>query len=467
MKDKIRLLKYFKALVRYHFKASRALKKEDELVHNKVLKDLSNMIIKSTNKNEIEIINKEVLANNEGAILLSNHQDNLDIFLLIKALDKPIRFVAKKELFKIPLFQNYMKLSHSYLLDREDPRQGLKVLKNVIKDVNNDNKNVVIFPEGTRSKASLMSSFNTGLFNVIRKSKKPIIPVYINNSFSNKNKIFIVFGNPIYPSSFNNLKPIELKEKVYHKITLLKKNYIKDIKKYRILGLGDSITFGELYNQTYDKGYYYRFIEQLNNEGMLESTYNFSIPGSRIKDVSKLIDNNNYQEKVKDIVYSNIDEEFLSNLLQQDVTIENAIKNSDILLFTCGANDILEVVSNYKIKKEDQLKSFLEMKEKLRILFNKIRSINPNIKIIFFGQYFPYPHIKSLLKYNYIDILDKYLKELDNNKDIFYISLNAAVLENKESFLLDRKNIHLSNEGYIYMNRLLSKLFQEKIEHKL
>lgn len=148
----------------------------------------------------IENIGVENYNEFKNCIFVSNHQSHNDIFILLKAIDRPLRFVAKKELFTSRIFRHFMILSKSYPLDREDPRESMKVLKEVVSDLNSEECSVVVFPEGTRSGGSKMLDFKVGLFSMLSRSEAPIIPTYIHESYDSKVKTYIVsYGEAIFP----------------------------------------------------------------------------------------------------------------------------------------------------------------------------------------------------------------------------------------------------------------------------
>lgn len=162
--------------------------------------------------------NEENYTDLENCIFVSNHQSYNDIFILLSCLKKSFRFIAKKELFNSFIFKDFMKLSQSYPLDREDDRASLKVLKEAVKDIK-DGASVVVFPEGTRSHSPDMNEFKSGLFSMLRRAQVPIIPVYIHDSYNDKLKSYhVYFGEPIEPEK---LKGADLSQKAYDSILRL------------------------------------------------------------------------------------------------------------------------------------------------------------------------------------------------------------------------------------------------------
>lgn len=446
MNKQLNLLKLSVNLPARYLQAKKALKENDEDKAQEIFKFMANKMIKATGR-EIEIVNLNDNLELNGALILSNHQENFDIFAIVAAFKDRLRFVAKKELFNIFMFKTYIELNKSYALDRKDAREGVKVFKNVVKDVN-AGANVVVFPEGTRSKCDLMADFNSGLFNFFKRINKPIIPVYIDGSYDDaRKKVKVIIGKPIYNDKID--ESTTLRDVVYQQICQLKKDYANN-RKYNILGLGDSVTFGQTCDDTYLGGYYKQFVDKLERESLLKSSYNLAIPAFSIDNLISLIENDNYSEIIKNI---GLEEGHVAKLIKtNNQSIYDLIRKADYILLSVGANDILNNVTNLKVTKQKLYDEYKNMYDKLTSLVAKISSINQNVKIIYVGQYFPYPHSKALLKFDYINALDMYINRLEiNNKNLTKVIISQEVFENRKVFLPNKRNIHLSQEGYNFV----------------
>ena len=68
-------------------------------------------------------------------------------------------------------------------LDRSNPREGLKTVIEAIRRIKEEKQDVLIFPEGTRSKKHAMGEFHKGSFKIPQKSKAPIIPMVVNDAY--------------------------------------------------------------------------------------------------------------------------------------------------------------------------------------------------------------------------------------------------------------------------------------------
>ncbi len=115
-------------------------------------------------------------------IFASNHQGWFDIFAALGKL--PVRFswLAKEELFKIPILGHAMYKAGYIPIDRKNHRKALTSM-NRAAEVIRQGTSVFIFPEGTRSADGVMRDFKKGGFVLAAKSQQPIVPVSISGSY--------------------------------------------------------------------------------------------------------------------------------------------------------------------------------------------------------------------------------------------------------------------------------------------
>ncbi len=117
-----------------------------------------------------------------GAVLVANHQSIVDIPMLLSAFPRPVRFLAKRELGEIPLFGKAMAAAGNLFVDRDDPRDAVRMLREVGARLR-DGRLVVVFPEGTRSGDGSIGEFRPGAFYLAQKSGAPVVPVYIDGGY--------------------------------------------------------------------------------------------------------------------------------------------------------------------------------------------------------------------------------------------------------------------------------------------
>lgn len=119
----------------------------------------------------------------EGSfVIVSNHQGNFDIPILLGYLGRPIGFISKIEVKKMPIIREWMVYMNCVFIDRKDRRQGITAINQGAEFIKNGSS-IVIFPEGTRSKGVKKNSFKSGSFKLAQKAGAIIVPVAINGSY--------------------------------------------------------------------------------------------------------------------------------------------------------------------------------------------------------------------------------------------------------------------------------------------
>lgn len=131
----------------------------------------------------VEVFGRENIPEKDGLVFISNHQGYGDIIVLFKALQgKQLGFIAKDTLTKLPLFGKWITTIHGLFLHRGNAKEALKSLSQGAKQIK-DGYNLVIFPEGTRSKGPEMADFKPGSFKLATMAKAAIVPITINGTY--------------------------------------------------------------------------------------------------------------------------------------------------------------------------------------------------------------------------------------------------------------------------------------------
>ena len=158
-------------------------------------------------------------------MLYANHQGLFDVLAIAATCDMPLGAVLKKELYDVPFLHQIALCTKSYAMDRENVRQSLTVIQAVTEEVKNG-RNYLIFPEGTRSKlGNEMLEFHGGSFRCATKSKCPVVPIALIDSFkvldqkgSKPVSVQIHYLQPIPYEEYQDMKPAELAELVKARI---------------------------------------------------------------------------------------------------------------------------------------------------------------------------------------------------------------------------------------------------------
>lgn len=129
---------------------------------------------------KVEIKGLENINWQGSQVFMANHQGVYDIFVLL-TLPHPFRWIAKKELFRIPFFGWCLSLTGSIAIDRRNREDAIKSLELAAKKIR-EGSSVMIFPEGTRTPDGSVQPFKKGGFVLAIKSQVPIVPVTIIGS---------------------------------------------------------------------------------------------------------------------------------------------------------------------------------------------------------------------------------------------------------------------------------------------
>jgi len=182
---------------------------------------------------DLQVTGLEHIPETPGFLLYGNHQGLFDVLAIASSCTKPLAIVYKKELANVPFLKEILTCTNSFAMDRDDVRQSLTVIQNVIAELKKG-RNYVIFPEGTRSKqGNVMGEFHGGSFRCAVKAKCPVIPMAFIDSF----KVLDQKGSKPVTVQLHYLQPIE-----YEEYKDLKAAELADLVKSRIQACIDAHT---------------------------------------------------------------------------------------------------------------------------------------------------------------------------------------------------------------------------------
>lgn len=131
----------------------------------------------------VEVRGKENLDPRRSCIYMSNHQSNYDIPVLLSWLPVQFRWLAKAELFNIPIFGRGMRGAGYISIDRSNRKSAFQSLARAAESIRNGTS-VLIFPEGTRSSDGALQSFKKGGFVLAVDAAVHIVPIVIHGTFA-------------------------------------------------------------------------------------------------------------------------------------------------------------------------------------------------------------------------------------------------------------------------------------------
>lgn len=146
----------------------------------------------------------------EKIILAGNHTSNFDSLLLVAYVYRQINFLAKKELFKGP-FKKLFESVGAIPVNRDG--SDMKCITDSV-NLLNDDKCLLIFPEGTRSNSyksdKLILPFKAGTVMIAKRSHTDIIPFAITGDYKLiKNNLHLAFGNRIKTDDYTSKELLE------------------------------------------------------------------------------------------------------------------------------------------------------------------------------------------------------------------------------------------------------------------
>jgi 1-acyl-sn-glycerol-3-phosphate acyltransferase len=142
----------------------------------------------------IEVIGLEHFPKDGGVLLCTNHIHNFDPLVVGSTAPRPVHFMAKEELFNVPVLGNIVRKCNAFPVkrgkgDRESLRAGLKVLK--------DGNVFGLFPEGTRSKTGEIGKGLSGAGFFALRAEADVVPCAIIGPYKSLKKLKVVYGKPI------------------------------------------------------------------------------------------------------------------------------------------------------------------------------------------------------------------------------------------------------------------------------
>lgn len=167
----------------------------------------------------------ENIPKENGFIFYPNHQGLYDVLAILEVSPVPFGVVAKKEVAEVPLLKQVFACTRSFILDRDDVKQGMQVILNVIKEVK-AGRNYLIFAEGTRSKqGNKMLDFKGGSFKAAIRSKCPIVPVALIDTYkafdtgsTDRLDVQVHFLPPLYYEEYKDMKSNDIAAEVRRRI---------------------------------------------------------------------------------------------------------------------------------------------------------------------------------------------------------------------------------------------------------
>jgi 1-acyl-sn-glycerol-3-phosphate acyltransferase len=155
-----------------------------------------------------EQLPEDIREGRQPVIFMSNHESQMDPPILVAALPVPAVFIAKQELKYVPFIGWAGWAAGVIFIDRGDRERAIRSIREAAEQIRGG-KNVVIFPEGTRSRTGQMLPFKKGGFALALEAGVPIVPMATVGGFKvlasgslriRPGRYTLLLGEPVHPA---------------------------------------------------------------------------------------------------------------------------------------------------------------------------------------------------------------------------------------------------------------------------
>ena len=130
---------------------------------------------------KLKVTGLENLDMKKPCIYVSNHVSHLDVVAIARAIPIGLFYIGKKELKKVPILGQYMHLIGHIFIDRKNHEKAMQSMRKAAALINKG-KNVITFPEGTRSGDGKTAIFKRGTFIIAKEGTIDIQPLAVVNA---------------------------------------------------------------------------------------------------------------------------------------------------------------------------------------------------------------------------------------------------------------------------------------------
>ena len=161
----------------------------------------------------------------EGRFLLvCNHQQMADPGIILHFFKKSqLAFISKKENEKLPVINKFLHKILCQSIERDNDRQGLRVILKCIQLIKEDQVSVCVFPEGYTTKDGKIRHFRPGAFKIAQKTQVPIVvctidgtmPLFHNLKTYSKTEVRLHLVDVIQPEQYAGMTTAQISNTVY------------------------------------------------------------------------------------------------------------------------------------------------------------------------------------------------------------------------------------------------------------
>lgn len=145
---------------------------------------------------KLDVKGRENIKKGKTYVIVSNHQSALDIVVLY-GIRTHFKWIAKRELFKVPVVGWNLILNRHIAIDRASTRSAVAMMQKAT-DHLKQGSSILVFPEGTRSTDGEIKRFKDGAFLIAKKAEVAILPVVVDGTLETLPKNGMVGGRQTF-----------------------------------------------------------------------------------------------------------------------------------------------------------------------------------------------------------------------------------------------------------------------------
>lgn len=199
--------------------SSKIYEKKSQLEAQVRLEKWSRFILKYLGY-DLSVKGIETIPKGETIYFVSNHQGTLDPALVLASCPVHLAFISKKENETMPIFGRWARNIGTIHFDRESREGNVYMLREAARELK-QKKNLLVFPEGTRSKGDTMNEFKAGALLPAYLSKATIVPVALKKAYTldissdHTKQLEIEYGKPIRASEYKKISQEDLAKELH------------------------------------------------------------------------------------------------------------------------------------------------------------------------------------------------------------------------------------------------------------
>lgn len=171
---------------------------------------------------KVQVQGLENIPKESGCLFICNHQGTLDPVFLMHALPVPVAFISKQENAKLPMLGRWARAIGTIHFDRTTREGSIHMVREAVRRLK-DGENLLLFPEGTRSRQDAMNPFQTNAFQIPRLARCTVVPVSLSGAYAldvcrKPDCLQVRFGKPVPYEAYKSLSTAAFAKEMQNRV---------------------------------------------------------------------------------------------------------------------------------------------------------------------------------------------------------------------------------------------------------